>query len=565
MSAEEIMNRTTNRIVLAAAIFCLGVPITHAFGGDTYTVSSNTPPYRQSSLSDGSVKTVWWNKDAGGKNVVSIDIGLDRQISQVMFFAASADKYAYDYVIDVDGKRVASGTADKPDWYGIAFDAPKKVSQARIEVTNARLEGWVAIGDIVMGEPVAPPWEENRPIAEVKKTIYREPSQGGGAPCMWTFYSGPKLERLEQNWTDTGDIWKNSVPRLSLDNGRTWTNCKPRPDGYYTRNGYTIWEWSWADPIYDPASGLLVQPWNRQLLVDRQYHDFPYYITSADHGRTWSDPEPLRYEEGEDFAPEDPAKPAFLLNNQAQPGFLIRLRKSGDLLLSACLANAPDDPKNGERVWKLGALCWRGRWDAAGEKYQWTAGKRVQIDAEQSSRGLLEADLAELNDGRILVVWRGSDNQYTTGHKWFSLSSDKGMTLTKPAQWKYDDGSPFYSPSSYHRLLRHSVTGKLYWLGNISQEPPVGNSPRYPLIIAEIDEEKAAVKKKTVTVIDGRQPDQPAGIQFSNFSFFENRETHKLEIYLTCYGEDPGNVHNANIYKYNLKLTELSGNAGNGR
>ena len=559
------MNRTTNRIVLAAAIFCLGVPITHAFGGDTYTVSSNTPPYRQSSLSDGSVKTVWWNKDAGGKNVVSIDIGLDRQISQVMFFAASADKYAYDYVIDVDGERVASGTADKPDWYGIAFDAPKKVSQARIEVTNARLEGWVAIGDIVMGEPVAPPWEENRPIAEVKKTIYREPSQGGGAPCMWTFYSGPKLERLEQNWTDTGDIWKNSVPRLSLDNGRTWTNCKPRPAGYDTRNGYTIWEWSWADPIYDPASGLLVQPWNRQLLVDRQYHDFPYYITSADHGRTWSDPEPLRYEEGEDFAPEDPAKPAFLLNNQAQPGFLIRLRKSGDLLLSACLANAPDDPKNGERVWKLGALCWRGRWDAAGEKYQWTAGKRVQIDAEQSSRGLLEADLAELNDGRILVVWRGSDNQYTTGHKWFSLSSDKGMTLTKPAQWKYDDGSPFYSPSSYHRLLRHSVTGKLYWLGNISQEPPVGNSPRYPLIIAEIDEEKAAVKKKTVTVIDGRQPDQPAGIQFSNFSFFENRETHKLEIYLTCYGEDPGNVHNANIYKYNLKLTELSGNAGNGR
>ena len=72
-------------------------------------------------------------------------------------------------------------------------------------------------------------------------------------------------------------------------------------------------------------------------------------------------------------------------------------------------------------------------------------------------------------------------------------------------------------------------------------------------------------RKQTVTVIDGRQPDQPAGIQFYNFSYFENRETHKLEIYLTCYGEDPGNVHNANIYKYNLKLTELSGNAGNGR
>ena len=552
------MSRTLNRNVLAAAIFCLGVPLSHTCGADTYTVSSNTPPYRQSSLHDGSVKTVWWNKDAGGEDVVSIEIGLDRRINKLMFYAAAAERYAFDYAIHLDGEKVASGTADKPDWYGVAFEAPQEVSQARLELTNARLDGWVAIGDIKTDEPAPPPWEENKRIVEVTKTVYRTPPKGGGAPCMWTFYSGPNLERLEQNWTDTGDIWKNSAPRLSLDNGKTWADCEPLADGYYTRDGYTIWEWSWADPVYDPASGLLVQPWNRQLLVGRQYHDFPYYITSSDFGRTWSKPEPLRYEPGEDFDPEDPGKPAFLLNNQAQPGFLIRLRESGDLLLSACLANAPDDPKNSERVWKLGALCWRGKWNADSQSYDWTAGERVQIDAEQSSRGLLEADLAELNDGRTLVVWRGSDNQYTTGHKWFSLSSDGGMTLTKPAQWRYDDGSPFYSPSSYHRLLRHSLTGKLYWLGNISHDPPVGNSPRHPLIIAEIDEQKAAIRKNTVTLVDDRKPDQPVGIQFSNFSFFENRETHDFEVYLTCYGEDPGDVHNANIYRYNLRPTEVS-------
>jgi hypothetical protein len=33
-------------------------------------------------------------------------------------------------------------------------------------------------------------------------------------------------------------------------------------------------------------------------------------------------------------------------------------------------------------------------------------------------------------------------------------------------------------------MIRDSVTGKLYWIGNICAAPPSGNSPRYPLVIA---------------------------------------------------------------------------------
>jgi hypothetical protein len=72
--------------------------------------------------------------------------------------------------------------------------------------------------------------------------------------------------------------------------------------------------------------------------------------------------------------------------------------------------------------------------------------------------------------------------------------------------------------------------------------------------MAEVDEERAALKKETVTIIDDRAPDQPGSIQFSNFSLLENRETHELELYLTPIGSDPKDWRNADCYKYTLAL-----------
>jgi hypothetical protein len=103
-------------------------------------------------------------------------------------------------------------------------------------------------------------------------------------------------------------------------------------------------------------------------------------------------------------------------------------------------------------------------------------------------------------------------------------------------------------------FLRHSVTKKLYWFGNISAEAPDGNWPRYPLIIAEVDEKPAALKRSTVTAIDDRKPDQSDKLQFSNFTILEDRENHNIELLLTIYSEDPSNWLNADSYKYTLKL-----------
>ena len=147
----------------------------------------------------------------------------------------------------------------------------------------------------------------------------------------------------------------------------------------------------------------------------------------------------------------------------------------------------------------MGSVVFLARWNADRKDYDWTPAARVEISPEHSARGLMEPEVAELKDGRLLVVWRGSTHGWDgsvaklPGRKFFSVSTDGGRTLTPPAVWKYDDGSDFYSPSSIHRMIRHSVTGKLYWLGNISPTPPSGNSPRYPLVIAEVDEAKAAL------------------------------------------------------------------------
>ena len=118
------------------------------------------------------------------------------------------------------------------------------------------------------------------------------------------------------------------------------------------------------------------------------------------------------------------------------------------------------------------------------------------------------------------------------------------MTLSPVAELKYDDGSSFYSPESFHRMIRSRRTGKLYWIGNITAEPPDHSSPRYPLVIAEVDEttEIPSLLKSTVSVIDTRQPDQQEAIQFTNFSLLEDRETEHLQLYMT--------VNFDNVYKY---------------
>ena len=407
------------------------------------------------------------------------------------------------------------------------------------------------------------PWQVNAPLVEVHKEVYRACEAEGRAPVVSVRYLGPGLERLEVHAAEVrDDVPEARQYRVSPDNGRTWSAFTPLPAIPRLCQGVEVLEHEFPDVPYDPLSGVHLGFLLRQIQANGVWNNFTYARISRDGGRTWTHEQPLTYEPGALFEPGNPLNPQFLLRNQGYPGTSLLLHSNGTRILFLAHANAPDDPKNDARMWKNGSVCMIARWDAAAATYNWQPGARIAISPQQSGRGLMEPDAAELADGRILVVWRGSNDAWDgskevtePGRKWYSISADGGRTLAPLAAWRYDDGSPFYSPSSIHRFLRHSLTRKLYWLGNICATPPSGNSPRYPLVLAEVDERTGCLKKNRVTAIDDRRPDQGEGIQFSNFSFFEDRESHRLEIYLTAYGERPGaDWRTANCYRYRLTL-----------
>jgi len=369
---------------------------------------------------------------------------------------------------------------------------------------------------------------------------------------MWA--TGPGLERMEfQGVEARDDVPSETAVRFSADGGKTWSEFSPLPETIRRIGDVEVWEGGGAK-LFDPGTGVLVEVWLRQIARAGIYNNFTYTRISRDGGRSWTAPRQLRYEEGEDFDPKDPLKPGFLGKNQAYFGSGIIRLSGGALLHPVAHAEAPGDAEDARRPWKMGSLCFRGEWDPAAGDYRWTAGKRIAISPEVSSRGLMEPDAAELAGGRVLVVWRGSDTPKTPGRKWFALSEDGGRTLGEVRELRYDDGGRFYSPSSIHRLIRHGKTGKLYWIGNICREPPRANWPRYPLVIHEVDEAIPALRRNAVTVIDDRGPGQSDQVQFSNFSIVEDRETGEIEMLLTTYGQDAKAVFDADCFRYRITL-----------
>jgi hypothetical protein len=429
---------------------------------------------------------------------------------------------------------------------------------------------------LLMSLTAQAPWQVNAPIVSVSKHVYRTHPATGVAVNAAHRYMGPdrgaqSLRRERMTWQKASDTPYRLRQRWSSDNGRTWTAWEAYDDPVTHLPGGQRIHWACGPSVYDPLSNKTVAVWLRQTQPgDGRVKNHCFIRLSQDSGYTWSDPQLLKYEDGDDFDPADPLNPRFLEHNHAYFPQNIGIRNDGALVVIAAGANIPEsvplnqiNPHNVSAYLapadsrNLGAVSFIGIWGHRQGAYDWTAGKVIWMPRHLSSRGLMEPSVAQLRDGRLLTVFRAS-NQNTTnfddGHKWYAISTDGGATLAAPAEWKYDDGTRFYSPSSYHQLIRHSRTGKLYWLGNICTSPTRGNAPRYPLVIAEVDEVKVALRKHAVTLIDDRQADDGPRLQLSNFALLENRHTHQFEIYLTRLGEDPANLWSANAYKYTLTL-----------
>jgi hypothetical protein len=58
----------------------------------------------------------------------------------------------------------------------------------------------------------------------------------------------------------------------------------------------------------------------------------------------------------------------------------------------------------------IGSLCCIGRWNKKNEAYDWKAGTSVWLSRDDAFNGLLKTDVAELDNGSVLIVWRVTRN-----------------------------------------------------------------------------------------------------------------------------------------------------------
>ena len=368
------------------------------------------------------------------------------------------------------------------------------------------------------------------------------------AQWMSVCYIDAGLTRLERFQTSgASDEYHGFEQRTSPDNGRTWTERQELSGIVQQLDGGGI--------VSYPAGIFIDRPRSRryQMRMRRIWPGMPVYTFHwGSHRHPYNDhvfaavddgPETLlRYEQGPDFDPDNPFDPDFCSTNRAYLGQSISFAPDGTAYLPLVAhAGSPESPHTS------GGLVVMRRDPTASV---WQASNIEYLGPERSSRGVLEPEVAVLRDGRLLTIVRGSNTATTPGRKWFSVSDDGGRRISPLQELRYDDGSRFYSPSSLHRFIRSARNGTLYWMANITPEPPDGNSPRYPLYIAEIDEDRLAVRRDSLLLVDDRATNEPAELQISNFNVLEDRETLEIEIYLTRIGEVADHFWQGAVYRY---------------
>ncbi len=127
--------------------------------------------------------------------------------------------------------------------------------------------------------------------------------------------------------------------------------------------------------------------------------------------------------------------------------------------------------------------------------------------------------------------------------------------------WHFDDREVFYSPSSHSLLFKSIKSGRVYWMGNISDHNAYGNDPRHPLVIAEVND-RGLLAKDTLTTIDQREEgDSEKLCLTTDRGVLQDRETGLIELYLNKERQREGCHYWADCYRY---FIEVDGNRSAG-
>ena len=368
------------------------------------------------------------------------------------------------------------------------------------------------------------------------------PSPGSGVGVMggsyYTTAAGLELVSVHSH-TSRSDTVEVAYLRRSEDNGRSWSEAEEWSMRFedsggmgrrHVRGGYV-----------DPPTGRYIQVWSEGVLPTddplegmRQWK--LHYAVSEDGGRTRTVEEQIICE-GESFDAEHPLPGVTVGKNCVMIGDLGQVpltRSDGTILMP--VQSTPIGPDGeyynpGAGYTYTDCLLLVGRWAADG-RLNWSCSERVCGDPERTSRGLVEPTIAELADGRLLMVMRGSNDvrHELPGYKWMALSADGGKTWGAVEPWTYADGEAFFSPSACSQLIPWA-DGRLLWAGNISAANPLGNRPRYPLVVGEVDRASGLLIRESVQAVDDRQADDDEMLTLSNFYARDDRETGELLLH----------------------------------
>ncbi len=347
---------------------------------------------------------------------------------------------------------------------------------------------------------------------------------------------------------------------VSDDNGKTWVKFHTTPD--YQAKVPAGFRRGIPTGVVDPRNGLLFLPSNAldTPKLDPTIQEPPiamseYYLryrVSKDGGRTWLFDEPVihtGYSEMNPFKGMYRGKNAMLTSDTGNNPIITH---TGRVVLPVMMTVLGDDgtlsnPAKTTSYTDVAILLgtWKDEYRIAWRE----ASQRLRLTPDVSTRGLIEPTLVQLNDQRLLMILRGSNarNPSLPSYKWMSVSSDDGDTWSQPQPWRYDDGRPFFSPSSMSFLLKHS-SGRVFWVGNIHPENCNGNDPRTTLVIGEVDVNSLLLQRASVFAFDAKQPaDDARGqallgtfdgkLDLSHVWVLEDRRTSELVItYQRAYG-----------------------------
>lgn len=398
-------------------------------------------------------------------------------------------------------------------------------------------------------------------------------------------------ERLWTGMTDPGN-WETGrlLRRRSTDNGRTWEAVAE--EIYEQQNGDRLIRR--CQPVYhlDPSDsasphGLLVEFVNQyEWWAGKDDADFGpgavtdylpmrtgriFYRISSDEGKTWG-PEQQVIQTGEQYDDIHWAEGLTYEQNSVSFGELHRVLRLADGALVLPIGVTLLDEKQelvrwpdrfGDTIWPVEACaCLLGRWREDLSGFYWEISNTVTVP-EYMSRGLCEPAVAEVADGNLMMVMRGTctARQSLPGIKFFSISKDGGKRWGPAVPLTYPDSSYVHSPGSLPNLFRSSKNGRVYLIANILPDPCRHSDPRYPLAIAEVDPQYYWVLPETVTCIADRLPHHPQYIRFSNWQRIEDRETGDPAIFMTEAMADailpgtPGKF-TPDAYRYDLRLPD---------